>query len=76
MIENDFSPPFLSELPTGEVTVVGGGSDDGEGVVLVYSADKNYGWSPVCVNEWDDQEAAVVCRQLGYEGGGDSSFYR
>ena len=54
--------------------MVGGSGLDGEGVVLVYSSVKNYGWSPVCVNEWDDEDARVACRQLGYVGGYSSAY--
>jgi len=29
-------------------------------------------WSSVCWDGWDDTEAAVVCRQLNFTGGGKS----
>jgi len=70
-----FSLLVPSELTSGEVAVVGGDGEDGEGVVLVYNVNKSYGWSSVCENEWDDLDAGVVCRQLGYEGG-HSTLYR
>ncbi len=61
-------------MANGAVAVVGGGNLDGEGVVMMYSQEKSYGWSPICVNEWDDADARVVCRQLGYSGGHSTSY--
>ena len=43
-----------------------GGATDAVGRIEVYS---NSMWSPVCnYNDWDKNEALVVCRQLGYGG--------
>ena len=42
-------------------------SNGSEGVVELCL---NYTWTPVCGDKWDDSEAAVACRQLGFAGQG------
>ena len=37
-----------------------------EGRVEVFWNNK---WSTICDNGWDDNDAVVVCKQLGYSGG-------
>ena len=33
------------------------------GTVEIFHDDR---WGPICDDEWDEREATVVCRQLGY----------
>lgn len=56
----------MCALCLGSIKLVGG-RDDHEGNVEVLHNGK---WGIVCDDEWDKNEAEVVCRQLGYNLGG------
>ena len=61
----------MAECVEGSVRLVdtsGLPTSDGNGLVEVC---RNDYWSSVCHDNWDRQEAAMVCRQLGYDSTGE-----
>ena len=49
----------------GECNVTG--STNGR-LQLVEMCNSDGVWSPICDNEWTQEDATVVCRELGYQG--------
>ena len=57
-------PAPVGPCINGSVRVIGGGSAyEGEVQVCV-----NQDWVSLCDSDWSDQEASVVCKQLGFSG--------
>ncbi|CAI8034438.1 hypothetical protein GBAR_LOCUS19387, partial [Geodia barretti] len=54
---------IISECIEGNVT----GSTNGH-LQLVEMCNSDGVWSPICDNEWTQEDATVVCRELGYRG--------
>ena len=44
-----------------------GGGNSSEGIVELCVGEE---WGALCAEEWDQEDADVVCRQLGYDFGG------
>ena len=63
-----FTEPFCND---GDILLAGGDAPN-EGRVEVC---KDGWYRTVCDNTWDNSDAAVVCRQLGYMGNGNMNMY-
>ena len=57
---------FSIDPSPNEVRLIGS-TDSLSGVVEIYSS--LYGWSTICTDSWDDSDAVVACRSLGYNTG-------
>ena len=49
-----------------------GGLEPREGRVDIYH--QTLGWGSICKTGWDNYDAMVICRMLGYELGGSVSY--
>nr|XP_054756590.1 uncharacterized protein LOC129262491 [Lytechinus pictus] len=64
-------PRFIQAQREGDVRLMNGGQSS-RGRVEVYDGER---WTTVCDDYWDNVDAMVVCRQLGYDPGGAIAQY-
>ena len=57
---------YMTECSDGDIRVRGGNSTLGR----VEICSENV-WGTICDDDWDDSDAAVACRQLGYSATGN-----
>lgn len=57
---------ILSDPIPGEVRLIGS-TINNEGIVEVYNS--YYGWSTIGTDNWEDNDANVICHSLGYDKG-------
>ncbi|KAL3852282.1 hypothetical protein ACJMK2_015946 [Sinanodonta woodiana] len=67
----DFIPSTtqLSNIEQVQVRLVNGKTESDGRLEVYYTRREDLGWGTVCDDDWDDREAAVVCRMLGFSGG-------
>ena len=57
---------YLSEICSDGAVRITGGSTSLAGIVEVCV---NTTWGTICNSDWNNTDASVVCRQLGYQNG-------
>ena len=61
--------PISSDVDVRLIGTIG----DTTGVVEYYDGSN---WLTICPTEWDDNDAGVVCRSLGFEGGTSTTYVK
>ncbi len=57
----------------GEIRLIGGSNVTNEGRVEICS---NNNWGTICDDQWGNEDAQVVCRQLGLDTEGKKTSYK
>ena len=65
---------FVVDPYAGELSIVGITGADSEGLLIMYNPLETYQWSTICSTQWEDSDAEVACRQLGYQGGHSKTY--
>ena len=65
---------LLLELSSGELSIVGVSGEENRGFLMLYNPLKSYQWSTICSTQWDDTDAHVACRQMGFSGGVSKTY--
>lgn len=69
-VYHSLTVPTTTEAPvgcaTGDIRLVGG-TQASEGTVEICVAGE---WGTVCSDQWDNTDASVACRKLGFQGEG------
>jgi hypothetical protein len=54
--------------------VVGINGKDSEGMIVLSVPNKSFLWHSLCPATWDDKDADVACKTLGFIGGASVSY--
>ena len=78
-LESHEAGPIYTDKPDGSLRLItttdvstGQQSGSNQGLLQIFD-DKSKRWKGVCDDNWDDMDAEVACKQLGYSSGGTAN---